>query len=214
MKVGIIGTGDVGKALAKGFTASGYEVMMGTRNPAEQKAKDAAASIGKPVALGTFAETAKFGDIVVLATLWGGTENAIKLADPKNIDGKVVIDVTNPLDFSKGAPQLAVGHTDSGGETVQRWLPNSKVVKAFNTVGNAHMFKPQFSQGTPDMFICGNDEDAKKTVSKILNDFGWKDPIDLGGIEGSRYLEPLTMIWVTYGMRYKSWHHAFKMLHD
>ncbi|MBP1768740.1 MAG: putative oxidoreductase, coenzyme F420-dependent [Candidatus Aminicenantes bacterium] len=161
--------------------------------------------------LGSFAEAAAFGEMAVLATLWIGTENAIKLAGPQNLAGKIVIDTTNPLDFSAGAPRLSIGHVDSAGERVQRWLPQSKVVKAFNHVGNAHFINPRFPDGPPTMFICGNDEGAKKTMTGLLEVFGWS-VIDLGGIEGSRLLEPLAMLWITYGFRTNTWSHAFKLL--
>ena len=108
-------------------------------------------------------------------------------------------------------PQLYAGHTDSLGEQVQRWLPEARVVKAFNTVGNAQMIKPKFPGGPPDMFICGNDDAAKKLVAQISEQFGW-GVIDIGGIEGSRYLEPMGMVWVLHGIRTKTWNHAFKML--
>jgi hypothetical protein len=144
--------------------------------------------------------------------LWTGAENALNMAGPGNFAGKVVIDAINPLEFVPNAPpRLAIGHTDSAGERVQRWLPSAKVVKAFNIVGNVHMFKPQFPGGPPDMFICGNDDAAKQTVTEILKDFGWP-AIDIGGIEGSRLLEPLCILWVGYGIRSGSWNHAFKLL--
>ena len=127
--------------------------------------------------------------------------------------GKLSIDVTDPLDFSKGMPpRLAVGHTDSGGETIQRMLPQSKIVKAFNIVGNPHMVHPDFPGGPPTMFICGNDEESKKIVTyKILTPFGW-ETIDIGGIEGSRLLESLAMLWITYYFRTNTGNHAFKLL--
>jgi predicted dinucleotide-binding enzyme len=116
------------------------------------------------------------------------------------------------LKIDNGRPVgLAVGHTDSGGEEVQRWLPEAKVVKAFNIVGSAHMFKPDFPGGPPDMFFCGNDEATKRTVTEILKDFGW-NTIDIGGIEGARLLEPMCWLWVTYAFKVGSWNHAFKML--
>ena len=164
------------------------------------------------MACGTFADAAKFGDVVVLATSWSGTENALKLAGASSLAGKVVIDATNPLAFAPNAPPaLAIGHTDSGGEQVQRWLPEARVVKAFNTIGHAHMFKPSFPGGPPDMFVCGNDADAKKTVTEICQAFGWP-VIDIGGIEGARLLEPICILWVLYGIRTNSWNHAFKLL--
>jgi 8-hydroxy-5-deazaflavin:NADPH oxidoreductase len=163
------------------------------------------------VSAGSFADAAGFGELLVLATKWDGTENAIKLAGPRNAAGKVVIDVTNPLDFASGAPQLAVGYTDSGGERVQRWLPQAKVVKAFNIVGNSAMVNPKFPGGPPDMFIAGNDDGAKRTVADICKAFGWP-AADLGGIESARYLEPLAMVWIVYGFRTNTWNHAFKLL--
>ncbi len=212
MKVGILGTGDVGRSLAIGFVGLGHDVMFGTREPASPKVKELLAKVGGKAAAGTFADAAGFGDIVVLATLWSGTENAVKLAGPARVAGKVVIDATNPLVFSPGAPPtLALGHTDSGGERVQRWLPGARVVKAFNTVGHAHMVKPAFPGGPPDMFIAGNDGGAKATVTAILSAFGWST-VDVGGIEGARLLEPLCILWVGYGLATGTWHHAFKLL--
>ena len=213
MKIGILGTGVVGQALGTGFTALGHDVKMGSREPGNDKAREWATRAGAHASTGTFAETAKFAEVAVLALLWSGTENALRLAEPGNLAGKVVIDATNPLVVHPdGPPTLALGHSDSGGEQVQRWLPGAKVVKAFNTVGNAFMVKPQFPGGPPDMFFCGNDEGAKQTVTRLLEDFGWKRPIDIGGIEGARELEPLAILWVKIGIRSGSWNHAFKLL--
>ena len=212
MKIGVLGTGDVGRTLAGGFAALGHEVKVGTRDPASDKAEALAAKLGPKVGVVTFADAATFAEVAVLATLWSGTEDAIRLAGPGHLYGKVVIDATNPLVFTPGAPPaLALGHTDSGGEQVQRWLPAARVVKAFNMVGNAHMVKPQFPGGPPDMFICGNDGPAKATVTGLLKELGW--PVtDIGGIEGARLLEPLCILWVLYGMRSGSWNHALKMV--
>ena len=212
MKVGILGSGDVGKVLGAGFAGLGHEVKMGSRDPNSEKVKAWVERTGRGASTGTFAEAAAFCEVAVLATLWEGTENAIKLAGPKNLDGKVVIDATNPLEFPKGAPpRMAVGTTDSAGERVQRWLPGSKVVKAFNTVGNPHMVRPKFPGGPPDMFFCGNDAEAKKTVAEILRAFGW-GVVDLGGIESSRYLEPMAMVWILHFFATGSGNHAFKLL--
>ncbi len=212
MKVGILGTGDVGRTLAGGFAEIGYEVLMGTRDPHADKAKEVQKKVGKAARITTFAEAAASCEIIVIATLWTGTENAVQMAGKNNFSGKVVIDATNPLVFSQGMPpQLAYGHTDSGGEHVQRWLPAAKVVKAFNIVGHAHMIDPKFPGGPPDMFICGNDPSAKQLVTDILKRFGWTT-IDIGGIEGARLLEPLCILWVIYGAKTNSWNHAFKML--
>jgi len=211
MKIGILGTGDVGRVLGEGFTALGHEVKIGSRDPQKAEVKEWLKKVGTKASAGTFSEAAAFGDIAVLATSWTGTESAIRLAGPQNLAGKVVMDATNPLDFSAGTPRLSVGHVDSAGEKVQGWLPQSKVVKAFNHVGNAHFIKPQFKDGPPTMFICGNDGGAKKTVTGLLETFGWS-VIDIGGIEGSRLLEPLAMLWILYGFRTNTWSHAFKLL--
>jgi predicted dinucleotide-binding enzyme len=211
MKVGIIGSGDVGQKLGDGFIELGHLVKIGTRD--ERKLAAWAEKHGKSrrAAVGSFSDAAKFGDLVIIATGWSGTASAIGMAGPENMAGKPVIDVTNPLDFSTMPPTLAVGHTDSAGETVQRMLPGAKVVKAFNIVGNPHMFRPSFAGGPPTMFICGNDEGAKKTVTDILTAFGWES-IDIGGIGGSRLLEPLAMLWITYYFRTNTGDHAFKLL--
>ena len=210
VRVGVLGSGDVGRVLATGFSGLGHEVTIGSRDP--EKLREWAEALGGRVKTGTFADAARFGDIIVLATLGTAAPDAIALAGVDAFDGKIVIDTTNPLDFSKGLPQLSVGGLDSLGEQIQRLLPNARVVKAFNTVGNAHMVNPQFPGGPPDMFLCGNDEAAKKSVSEVCEHFGW-GVIDIGGIEGSRYLEPMCLTWVLHGIRTKSWNHAFKMLH-
>jgi predicted dinucleotide-binding enzyme len=209
VKVGILGSGDVGKALAAGFIGLGHDVKIGSRDP--QKLADWVAQAGPRASSGTFAETAAFGDLLVLATLGVATAEAIRLAGPAEFAGKVVIDATNPLDFSTGKPQLAVGFDDSLGEQVQRAIPDAKVVKAFNTVGNASFVNPKQAGGPPDMFLCGNDDAAKATVSDICARFGW-GVVDIGGIEGARHLEPMCMVWVLYGIRSGTWGHAFKLL--
>jgi predicted dinucleotide-binding enzyme len=211
IKVGILGSGDVGKSLARGFAGLRHEVKIGSRSP--EKLNEFVSDTGERVSSGTFAEAAAFGDVIAIATLGVATEDALRLAGPANFKGKVVIDATNPLDFSGGMPpKLSVGHTDSLGEQVQRWLPGARVVKAFNTVGNAFFVNPDFPNGPPDMFICGNDSDAKKIVSQICKHFGW-GVVDIGGIEGSRHLEPMCMVWVLHGAVSGSWNNAFKMLH-
>lgn len=210
VRVGVLGSGDVGRVLATGFLNLGHDVKIGTRDAA--KLEEWRNAAGERASVGSFEDAARFGDILVLATLGTGTEDAIRLAGVGNFHGKVVIDATNPLDFSKGAPRLSIAGNDSLGEHVQRLIPNARIVKAFNTVGNALMINPQLPGGPPDMFICGNDADAKKIVSQICEHFGW-GVIDIGGIEGSRYLEPMCLVWVLHGFATKSWTHAFKMLH-
>lgn len=212
MRVGILGTGDVGRFLGTGFVNIGYEVKIGSRKPNQEKVKNWLEKSGSLASAGTFSEAADFGDFIVLATNWTGTENAIRLADPKNFSRKVVIDITNPLDFSKGMPpKLAVGHSDSAGEQIQRWLPNAYVVKAFNSIGHPHMINPKFPDGPPDMFICGNNDESKQFVAELLKVFGWS-VIDIGGIDCARYLEPLAMIWILYFFKTNTGNHAFKLL--
>jgi len=213
MRIAILGSGDVGQTLGTGFVHLGHEVKLGSRDPQSEKLKDWVASAGRGASTGTFADAASFGELVILAIAWPGTENAIRLAGAQNLAGKTVIDTTNPLQFTSAGlpPELAIGHNDSAGERVQRWLPQSHVVKAFNSIGSAHMVRPKFPGGPPDMPICGNDTAAKKTVSDLLVSLGW-NVIDLGGIENSRYLEPLAMVWIAYGFKSGSWGHVFKLL--
>jgi predicted dinucleotide-binding enzyme len=210
MKIGILGTGDVGRALGTGFVKHGHEVKIGSREAGNEKAEAWKQQTGDKASTGTFADAAAFGEIVIVSTLWTGTENALRLAGHDNFKGKTVIDTINPLDFSTGAPRLAVSGT-SAGEEVQKWLPDAHVVKAFNIVGKAHMVDPQFPGGPPDMFIAGNDAGAKETVSGILKDFGW-DVVDLGGIESARYLESMAMVWILHYFQTQNGNHAFKLL--
>lgn len=212
MQIGILGSGEVGQALGLGFAQLGHEVKIGTREPGSDKLKPWLAKAGKRASTGSFEETARFADMAVLATLWSGTLAAIELAQPGNLARKVVMDVTNPAVSEPGKPiRLALGHTDSGGEQVQRWLPHSKVVKAFNTVGSDHMVNPQFPNGPPDMFICGDDASAKQVVATICKNFGW-GVVDAGGIEGARLLEPMCLLWLAHGLHTGHWDNAFKLL--
>jgi predicted dinucleotide-binding enzyme len=217
MNIGVLGSGDVGRRLAEGFIELGHMVRIGTRDPGKGELVQWVSNHGgeeRKSSAGAFVDAASFGEIIVIATSWNGTSNAIKMADPKNFAGKIVIDVTNPLDFSQGMPpKLALGHSDSAGETVQRLIPEAKVVKAFNIVGNPHFLHPHFpNEGPPTMFICGNDEQAKKEITEgILARLGW-ETIDIGGIEGARLLEPLAMLWITHYLRTGTNNHAFKLL--
>ncbi|HWP09736.1 MAG TPA: NAD(P)-binding domain-containing protein [Polyangiaceae bacterium] len=213
MKIGILGTGDVGRSLGKGFVTLGHEAKLGGREAKNEKAIAWANDMGPLASSGTFADAAAFGELIVLATHGVAYESVLTGAGAQNLKGKVVIDTTNPLDFSKGMPpSLAVGHTDSGGEQVQRFVPDARVVKAFNIVGNTSMFRPSFPDGPPDMLICGNDAAAKEQVTKILHDFGWSNVTDLGSIQLSRILEPLCIAWVIYGAATGGWNHAFKII--
>jgi 8-hydroxy-5-deazaflavin:NADPH oxidoreductase len=211
MNVGILGSGVVAQQLGLGFGQLGHAVKLGTRDAS--KLKEWQSGAGPKASVGSFQEAAAFGELVVLATLGTAAENAIRLAGPENFAGKVVIDTTNPLDFSHGMPpRLAASAGDSLGERVQKWLPKARVVKAFNTI-NAHiMCKARREQGVPDLFIAGNDESAKKTVSQFAGKWGWGQVIDLGGIEQAYLLEAFAMLWIAYGAKHNNWTHAFKLL--
>jgi predicted dinucleotide-binding enzyme len=210
MNVAILGTGMVGQHLARGFVGLGHQVLVGTRDPAGESARKALEAIGPGARAASFAAAAAACDFAVLATLWSGTESAIRLAGAANLAGKLLIDATNPLDFSNG-PALALGHSTSAGEIIQGWLPQTRVVKAFNTVTASLMVNPKLAGGPPTMFIAGNDAAAKQQVSQLLAQFGW-EPIDIGGIDGARLLEPLAMLYIRYALRSNNWSLAFRLL--
>lgn len=209
MKTGILGSSDVAKALGRGFLREGHEVMLGSREPGKLAAwvRDS----GKGASSGTFSETARFGDLLVIAVNGVKAVDAIRMAGVDNFAGKVVLDATNPLDMSDGAPKLVGGLGSSSGELIQQALPGAWVVKAFNTVGNAHFYRPEFPGGPPDMFICGDDGTAKEQVSRICRDFGW-NPIDVGGIGLAHYLEATAMVWIITAFTGGHWNQAFKLL--
>jgi predicted dinucleotide-binding enzyme len=199
MRIAILGSGAVGQALARGYAEHGHEVRIGTRK------KDVdGLQVGSP------ADVVGQAELVVLAVR-GDAAVALVESLAGGLDGKVLVDATNPLDHSTGTPRLFVGHDDSLGEQVQRAAPGAGVVKAYNTVGNTLMVDPQLPGGPPTMLVGGNDPGAKDVVTQLLEDTGW-DVADLGGIEASRYLEPLCMAWVMYGMRNGTWQHAFRLL--
>jgi hypothetical protein len=209
--VAILGNGTVGTALAKGFAGLGYKVIFGTREVEGAKTRAALAAVPGARAA-SFAEASAAASIAVLAVPWSGMEAVIFTAGPDNLAGKVVIDPSNPLDFSGDVPTMALGASDSGGELVQRLLPRSHVVKAFNIVTATHMVNPRLPDGTPDMLIAGNDAGAKARVAELIRGFGWRAPIDVGTIVESRLLEGLAMLWVIYGFRNDHWTHAFSLL--
>jgi predicted dinucleotide-binding enzyme len=224
MKIGILGTGGVGRTLAAKFASDGNEAMIGTRNVEDTLAKSQPDAMGSPpykewqknnpkVKLGTFADTAKFGEIIILATFGDVTKNAIDLAGKENFSGKLVIDTTNPLDFSKGVPPgFTVTLGNSLGEQIQKHIPQAKVVKAFNTIGAHIMVSPKREEGDPVFLLAGDDESAKNQIAEIVKNWGWKDVVDLGDISRSYWLEAFAMIWIHYGFKYNSWGHAFKLL--
>jgi predicted dinucleotide-binding enzyme len=212
MNIGIIGSGVVGQTLAKAFKEEGYTVTLGTRDTSKEDLKKFSKDTGINVA--TFEEAAKAGEIMVLCTKGTGAEAAIKLAGVNNFSNKVVIDTTNPI--AEAAPTNGVLHffttlEESLMEKIQKLVPDAKIVKAFNIVGNAFMYKPNFAGGKPTMFICGNDDRAKTVVKDILTLFGWETE-DMGTVEAARAIEPLSILWCIPGFIRNQWTHAFKLL--
>jgi 8-hydroxy-5-deazaflavin:NADPH oxidoreductase len=213
MRVGVLGRGEVGRRLAVAFAQRGHEVMIGTRDPDTQDLQDWLSGEGSGIKAGSMADTAQFGELIVLAVLGNAAEDAIAQAGPERFAGKVVIDAMNPLDFSQGPPpRLSICGNDSLGEHVQRTIPDAKVVKAFNTIGNPYFADPSFSEGKPTMFIAGNDDGAKAKVGEIIESFGWPPAVDAGGIDASRELEAMCILWVRLGLLRGSWDHGFKLL--
>ena len=211
MKVGILGSGDVAKALAIGFLKHGHEVLMGTRSPA--KLADWAKQNPKGH-IGSFAEAAKFADLAVLAVKGTVAADALRTAGPANLAGKSVIDATNPISDLppvNGVLRFFTNLDESLMERLQREFENLHFVKAFNSVGSASMVNPQFKGGKPSMFICGNDDAAKTAVTGVLDQFGW-ETVDMGKAEAARAIEPLCMLWCIPGFLRNDWVHAFKLL--
>lgn len=216
MKIGILGTGDVGKAIGKGFAALGHEVMLAGRegnNPKAHEWAQATQAAGHKGSAGSFADAAAFGEIIVIATLGQAAEAAISMAGADHFRGKLVWDTTNPLDFSAGFPPKLVGGLGTSlGEKIQAAVPHAHVVKVFNTVGNALFFRPQLQGGIrPDMFICGDNADAKARTQALVADFGW-DTVDIGGIATAHYLEAMCLVWVLSAAPRNRWMQAFKLL--
>ena len=213
MKIGIIGSGIVGRVLATGFLKEGHEVMLGTRNISKEDVVKWK-SENKTGLLGSFQETAQFGELIVLAVGGLVAEDAIDLAGKEHFSNKVLIDATNPIAAvppENGVLKFFTTLEESLMEKIQKQLPDAKVVKAFNSVGNAIMYKPNFNGSIPTMFICGNDEEAKKKVTTILTSFGWETE-DMGKIEAARVIEPLAILWCIPGFIRNQWSHAFKLL--
>ncbi len=211
MKVGVLGSGDVAKTLASGFVKHGHTVKVGSRNPAKL-ADWAAQNSGSSV--GTFAEAAQFGELLVLAVKGNAAADALTLAGAKNLAGKTVIDACNPIEDAppeKGVLRFFTDVNKSLMETLQGQFSEAHFVKAFNSVGAPCMINPQFAGGKPTMFICGNEEGAKKQVAQINEQFGW-ETADMGSVEAARAIEPLCMLWCLPGFTRNDWTHAFKLL--
>jgi predicted dinucleotide-binding enzyme len=210
-KIGIIGSGKVGEVLGDGFLAHGHAVMLGSREPAKLAAWKTGAK--GDASVGTVAETAAWGEIIVLAVKGTGAEQAIADAGLANLAGKLVIDATNPIADAppkNGALTYFTGANESLIGRLQSQAPQAKFVKAWNSVGNPVMVNPKFGT-TPSMFICGNDADAKHEASEILAKFGW-EAIDVGGVELGYAIEALCILWCAPGFLHNDWVHAFKYL--
>lgn len=213
MKIAVIGTGSVGQTFASKLVSLGHEVMMGTRDVAAKLAGTGKETYGNPpfsewhaankaVRLGTFAEAAAFGEIILNVTQGVNSINALKGAEAKNLDGKVLVDIANPLDFSKGMPPVLIpelSNTNSLGEEIQKTFPGAKVVKTLNTMWAGLMVNPNMiGGGDHTAFICGNDAEAKNKVKSLMNEFGWRNEniLDLGDISSARGTEAILPVWL------------------
>ena len=211
MKVGVLGSGEVAQTLGEGFLRHGHDVMLGTRDTA--KLADWARKNSK-ARVGGFADAAKFGEIAVLAVKGNAAADVLRGAGVANLAGKVVIDACNPIADAppvNGVLKLFTSLDESLMDLLQKAFPEVRFVKAFNSVGSAHMVNPEYRGGKPTMFICGNDAAAKATVTRILDQFGW-ETADMGGVEGARAIEPLCILWCIPGFLRNEWNHAFKLL--
>lgn len=211
MRIGVLGSGDVAKTLAGGCLRHGHDAMLGTRDPGKLKEWLAQNPKGRA---GSFAEAAGFGEVVVLAVKGKAAAEVLRSAGTANLAGKTVIDATNPIEDAppvNGVLKFFTSLDESLMERLQRDFAGARLVKAFNSVGNACMVNPAFNAGKPTMFICGNDPGAKKTVTGILDQFGW-ETADMGAAEAARAIEPLCMLWCIPGFLRQEWVHAFKLL--
>ena len=211
-KIGIIGSGVVGQALAKGFIAHGYDVMIGTRDIS--KLTEFKKLTSEKIKIGNFQQTASFGKIIVLAVKGSAAKEALELAGKTNLTGKTIVDTTNPIaDLApeNGVLRFFTDLNNSLMEQLQTAFPEANMVKAFNSVGNSFMVNPNFGNQKPTMFICGNNDASKTEVKEILEQFGWECE-DMGGAQAARAIEPLCMLWCIPGMRENKWNHAFKLL--
>jgi 8-hydroxy-5-deazaflavin:NADPH oxidoreductase len=212
MKVGILGSGIVAQVLASGFLKHGYDVMAGTRDPAklaEWQKQNPSGGVGR------FEDAARFADVAVLAVKGTVALDALRAAGAEHhLGGKTVIDATNPIADAppvNGVLRFFTSLDESLMERLQRAFPDLRLVKAFNSVGNARMIDPHYDGGRPTMFICGNDAASKQAVARICDQFGWETE-DMGGVEAARAIEPLCMLWCIPGLLHNQWTHAFKLL--
>ncbi len=212
MNIGIIGSGEVGQTLAKGFLKYGYPVMIGSRSPS--KLEDWSKRKGMGAAIGTFDQASEFGELLVLGVKGQVAKEVLEELKSERIQDKIVIDVTNPIDETKtpdnGVLHFTTSLESSFMEEVQNGFPSVRFVKAFNSVSSAYMVDPPF-ESKPTMFICGNDNTAKEVVVGILEKFGWEAE-DMGGVESARAIEPLSMLLCIPGILRNDWSHAYKLL--
>lgn len=212
MKVGILGSGIVGQTLGTGFLKYGHQVKIGTGN--SNKLNDWLKSAGSNASVGSFAEAASFGEIIVLAVKGTAALNVLEKASSNYLAGKTIIDATNPIEEVppvNGVLKFFTNQNSSLMEELQSKYPQANFVKAFSCVGNALMINPDFGGQKPTMFIAGNDDDSKNVVKKILDTFGWEVE-DMGKAEAARAIEPLCMLWCIPGFLENRWMHAFKLL--
>ena len=211
MKIGVLGSGDVGKVLGAGFLKHGHAVMMGTSNPTKLADWKKANPTGQ---VGSFAEAARFGEVVVLAVKGTMAASVLGMAGESALDGKPVIDATNPIADAppqNGVLKFFTSLDESLMEQLQDHFRSAHFVKAFSCVGNRLMVDPQLPGGRPTMFVCGNHDGAKKTVMGLLDQFGW-DTADMGKAEAARAIEPLCILWCIPGFLRNEWTHAFKLV--
>jgi predicted dinucleotide-binding enzyme len=212
MRIGVIGSGQVGQVLAAGLKKHGYNVKIGSRTPAKLSAFSKSAAIDAA----TFADVAAWAEGVVLAVKGAAADEAVREAGAENVDGKLVLDTTNPISNEPpedGVLRFFTSPNDSLMERLQTAFPGARFVKAFNSVGSALMVNPAFAGSVkPTMFYCGNDADAKSAVAKIIGQFGW-EPADMGTAKAARAIEPLCQLWCIPGFRQNAWaDHAFHLL--
>jgi len=211
-RVGVLGSGTVGQTLAAGFAQHGFETRIGTRDPG--KLKDWLAAWGAGVKAGQVDEVARFAEIVVLAVKGTAAEEVLRLAGAANLEGKLILDTTNPIADAPPEGGVIKFFTALDGalmERLQRAVPRARFVKAWSSVGAGLMVNPKLSGGTPTMFICGDDPEAKVAASAILELFGWEAE-DCGGAAAARAIEPLCILWCIPGFLRNDWTHAFRLL--
>jgi predicted dinucleotide-binding enzyme len=209
-RVGVLGSGSVGKTLAAGFKKHGYDARIASRTPS--KLADFSKSSG--VETGTFADVAAWADVLVLAVQGTAAEDAVHEAGVANVKGKIILDTTNPVapePAEDGVIRVFTGPNSSLMERLQASFPDAKFVKVFNSVGHQRMVDPVYDGGTPTMFYCGNDASAKKMAERIIREFGW-EPADMGTAKAARAIEPLCQLWCITGFLENSWTHAFRLL--